>query len=149
MNKVGRLFSFSGRTGRLHYWQVSLALEVMAGLPYCLFLFLAITLRVGALAGLGLIALVVTLPAYVAVSFRRLHDRNKCAWWWLVFFGPLITADVMAASARARGNGLTPALALFMLASLIPWLWGTIELGFIRGTKGANRFGPDPYASLG
>jgi len=29
---------------------------------------------------------------------------------------------------------------------LILWIWGLVEMGFLRGTQGTNRFGPDPLA---
>ena len=54
----------------------------------------------------------------VVVQIRRWHDRNKSGWW--------------------------------ILLNLIPFLgsaWALIELGFIRGTKGPNRFGPDPLVA--
>jgi uncharacterized membrane protein YhaH (DUF805 family) len=50
-----------------------------------------------------------------ALAARRCHDRNRSGWFQLVW--------------------------------LIPWvgpLWLLIELGFLRGTVGPNRFGPDP-----
>jgi hypothetical protein len=32
------------------------------------------------------------------------------------------------------------------LAAWVIWLWGFIELGFLRGTSGDDRFGPDPLS---
>jgi hypothetical protein len=34
--------------------------------------------------------------------------------------------------------------ALLGWAILILWIWGLVEMGFLRGTQGTNRFGPDP-----
>jgi uncharacterized membrane protein YhaH (DUF805 family) len=36
----------------------------------------------------------------------------------------------------------------FLLVGIIPLvnLWVLIELGFLRGTPGPNRYGPDPLA---
>ncbi len=147
MDNVSRLLSFSGRTARLHYWQIGLALQLLVAIPFCLFLYLAITLRVGALAGVGLIPIVLALPASMAVTFRRLHDRNRSAWWYLLFFGPLVAVDITMSVARTHGDAPSLTFALLALLSLIPWLWGNIELGFLRGSRGPNRFGPDPYAA--
>lgn len=36
---------------------------------------------------------------------------------------------------------------IFGLASLAISIWALVELGFLRGTVGANRYGPDPLAS--
>ncbi|HKU71128.1 MAG TPA: DUF805 domain-containing protein [Burkholderiales bacterium] len=51
----------------------------------------------------------------LALQTKRWHDRDKSAWWLLVNFIPYI--------------GI---------------LWVIIECGVLRGTEGANRFGPDP-----
>jgi uncharacterized membrane protein YhaH (DUF805 family) len=63
------------------------------------------------------IVLLLTLWPSLAIYTKRWHDRNKSGWWTLIIFVPLIGA-----------------------------IWMLIELGFLRGTEGANRFGPDPIA---
>jgi uncharacterized membrane protein YhaH (DUF805 family) len=55
---------------------------------------------------------------FIAVSVKRLHDYDFRGWWLLV--------------------NLVPAIG--SLATLL-------ANGFIRGTPGPNRFGPDPLAS--
>ena len=62
-----------------------------------------------------LITLVVLAWVVLAVAAKRWHDRNKSALW-----------------------------ILFTLIPIIGQIWTLVELGFIRGTKGHNRFGPDP-----
>jgi uncharacterized membrane protein YhaH (DUF805 family) len=62
---------------------------------------------------LGLFALAIVIPG-LAVSFRRLHDTNRSAWWILIGLLPLIGPIV---------------LLVFMV---------------MDGTPGPNRFGPDP-----
>ncbi len=60
------------------------------------------------------------LPLYwigLAVTVKRSHDRDKSGWWILIALIPLIGA-----------------------------IWFLIEFGFLRGTPGPNRFGPDPLA---
>ena len=52
----------------------------------------------------------------VAICIRRIRDRNKSAWWVLICIIPYIGA-----------------------------LWALIDLGLLRGTRGPNRFGPDPH----
>jgi uncharacterized membrane protein YhaH (DUF805 family) len=51
----------------------------------------------------------------IFVSVKRLHDLNKTGWWYLFYVIP--------------GAG---------------WIWSFVELGCLRGTVGANRYGPDP-----
>ena len=65
-----------------------------------------------------LITLVVLVWIELAVHAKRWHDRNKSAVW-----------------------------ILFLLIPIIGQIWTVIELGFIKGTKGPNRFGPDPVRS--
>ena len=62
-----------------------------------------------------LITLLVLAWIELAVSAKRWHDRNKSAVWILFSFIPIIGQ-----------------------------IWALVELGFIKGTKGHNRFGPDP-----
>ena len=62
-----------------------------------------------------LITLLVLAWIELAVSAKRWHDRNKSAVWILFAFIPIIGQ-----------------------------IWALVELGFIKGTKGHNRFGPDP-----
>ncbi len=57
------------------------------------------------------------LPAMVVGLFaqiKRWHDRNKSGWWVLINFVPCIGG-----------------------------FWSLIECGFLKGTDGPNRFGPD------
>ena len=51
----------------------------------------------------------------LAISAKRWHDRDKSAWWILIGFIPIIGA-----------------------------IWTLVELGFLKGTDGANRYGADP-----
>lgn len=67
----------------------------------------------------GPVSLVTTLALFlpgIAMSFRRLHDTDRSAWWLLI--------------------GLIPLIGLIVLI-----VWYATE-----GTKGPNRFGPDPKA---
>jgi uncharacterized membrane protein YhaH (DUF805 family) len=38
---------------------------------------------------------------------------------------------------------------VFLLASFALSIWGLIEMGFLRGTAGPNRYGPDPLQRTG
>ena len=65
-------------------------------------------------------AVVVWLAAYIwsgiCLNAKRWHDTDKSGWWQLIAAVPLIG------------------------------IWALIENGFLRGTSGQNRFGPDPLA---
>jgi uncharacterized membrane protein YhaH (DUF805 family) len=99
--------TFDGRAARPEYWYwvlFVLIVSVVLGiidmlLPYRL-------LQI-------IFELAIFLPG-LAVMFRRLHDIDRSAWWWLILFIPIVGAILM-----------------------IVWLCQ-------RGTDGPNRFGPVP-----
>ena len=75
---------------------------------------------------------------------ERLHDRNKSAWWLVVFYlapGVLGQIERGAWFASAAGTVLHYVLALAAFALTI---WGFVEIGCLRGTAGSNTYGPDP-----
>jgi uncharacterized membrane protein YhaH (DUF805 family) len=49
---------------------------------------------------------------------------------------------IVGGIANKQGDD-TPALIAALIA-LVCLIWGLVELGFLRGTRGPNRFGPDP-----
>jgi uncharacterized membrane protein YhaH (DUF805 family) len=63
----------------------------------------------------GVLVLLPMLWAAVAVTIKRWHDRSKSGWWILINLIPVV-GDI----------------------------WSLIENGFLKGTPGENRFGPDP-----
>jgi uncharacterized membrane protein YhaH (DUF805 family) len=77
-----------------------------------------------------------------AATIKRLHDRNKSGWWIVAF---LIVPPLFRSLADRFDAWSVVAIAL-SLAAMILTAWGFIELLFINGTSGPNRFGPDPLA---
>lgn len=74
----------------------------------------------GGAAGVVLpIFLLASLVPNFMLSIKRSHDRDKSGWFVLV--------------------GVIPVLGP---------LWLLVELGFLRGTVGPNRFGADPLAAM-
>ncbi|PHZ85670.1 DUF805 domain-containing protein [Paremcibacter congregatus] len=102
--------TFSGRAARSEYWY------------FQLFIFLVqiaitiLTMVVPFLALLSLIFALITILPGLAVSVRRLHDKNKSGWWLLLCFIPLVGAIIL--------------LIWFAMA----------------GTEGPNEYGDDPLA---
>lgn len=70
----------------------------------------------GMMLPFGLLMLITLWPS-LAIYTKRWHDRNKSGWW-----------------------------SLIMLVPIIGGIWMLVELGFLRGTEGANNYGPDPIA---
>ena len=117
---------FSGRARRSEFWLFTLFI-VIAEIVY-----FGILGAVGgfsstqsapsglAMAVMGLFSLLflgILIPS-LAVTFRRLHDTDRSAWWLLISFIPGI-------------GGLV--LFIFYL---------------LPGTNGPNKFGPDPKGSV-
>ena len=89
---------------------------------------------------LGLVILAVMVSGY-AVAAKRLHDRNRSAWWMLVYY--FVPSIISAAGGQTGDQGMT---VMTGLISLVIYLVAFIDLGCLRGTIGDNRFGPDPLA---
>ncbi|TFV74716.1 DUF805 domain-containing protein [Bradyrhizobium frederickii] len=92
---------------------------------------------------LKLAATALTLWIDLAIMVKRLHDRDKSAWWLLAYF-------VLPGLFKQFADTLpdTYWMLPIALASMVLSIWGFIETGFLRGTKGPNRFGPDPAAEV-
>jgi uncharacterized membrane protein YhaH (DUF805 family) len=142
------LFSLEGRTTRTGFCLVYIAYEIIVtALYFALNAERAEILLAVASAGF----LVVVLSAV-----RRIHDRNRNAYWLLIFFGPgsvltAVTLYLIDAGIDLREG--TAAMVLFGLAfgsaalfATLLLCWGAVELAFLKGTSGPNRFGPDPIA---
>ena len=74
------------------------------------------TAIMGQNAGLGSVIffLIILWPAF-AIQVKRWHDRDKSGWWVLINLIPIIGP-----------------------------LWALVEIGFLTGTEGSNRFGDNP-----
>ncbi|MGQ4274767.1 DUF805 domain-containing protein [Terrihabitans sp. B22-R8] len=135
-----QFLSFKGRMARGRYWVTTLLLTV---------LIVAIVLAASFVPWLMgttvsddtllLVFVVLSLFAVyplLAISVKRLHDRNKSGWWLAAMYVPPMLAEIsLGESAESNFIGL------------VFGLWAFIELGFLRGTSGPNRFGPDPLAA--
>ena len=64
-----------------------------------------------------IILLALSVPSFV-LAIKRCHDRDKSGWFVLISFIPVVGP-----------------------------IWLLVELGFLRGSDGQNRFGPDPLAA--
>jgi uncharacterized membrane protein YhaH (DUF805 family) len=175
------LFGFSGRINRAKIWLfilVTLAWEIVIGLVAVVGLswtkfvtevhavdhgssHLGMVVpwpdKVGGAGwvAVGVIALLIVLyvVALFAVYTKRLHDRNKSAWWLIPFlvipFGVQMLGCVAAPNLLGMGEYFGPLGMGWNAADLIATilgLWAFIELFFFRGTAGENRYGSDPLA---
>lgn len=138
-----RYVEFSGRSRRMEFWMFSLlnliVAVVLAG-PFYFNLMQGVLnsggmqmdeagmmnafnpsgLTLGMLGLYGIFALAALLPS-IAVTVRRLHDRNMSGWWYLGF----------------------------IVLSMVPYVGfiagiAFLVVMFLDGTPGTNRFGADP-----
>jgi uncharacterized membrane protein YhaH (DUF805 family) len=147
-----RYAEFSGRSRRKEYWMFALFLFLM----YVLLTVVIVALGFGALGALsggaagaglgaltggamlifglfGLFLLAILIPS-IAVGVRRLHDTDRSGWWLI-----LPTALSMA-SLALTGTGIDLILSLASLVASVALLVFLL----LDGTRGPNRFGPDP-----
>ena len=106
--------SLEGRIGRKSFWMGLIPIIVITIVTVAIDLKLGTMSEYGFGVVSGIAAWVLLYPAIMLYA-KRWHDRNKSGWWTLINFVPIIGG-----------------------------LWLLIELGFLRGTDGPNRFGPDP-----
>lgn len=122
------LFSFNGRINRAKWWLGSIAIMVALMILYTILIFAvggSMTVNPdGTVSGgggmMGILSIVIYLAALwplLALQVKRWHDRDKSGWWVLINLVPFIGG-----------------------------IWALVECGFLEGTKGPNKFGPDPLA---
>ena len=146
MNHLKAWFRFKGRASRLTYWRVGLATTFAAAVIWVATIFVA--MGAGDIAVIPLLLILPVLAVNLAVCIRRLHDRNKSAWWLAVFWAaPLLLLGAAQALTDQTGEGGFAAM-LAALGALFLQLWAFVEIGFQRGTPGDNRFGPPPPSGL-
>ena len=140
--------SLKGRSPRLSWWIVQLLIIMLLGGGFTAALLLGEDAESFVLGetDAGLFAAMIIAFAFVnaPVTVRRLHDRGRSGWWAVPYLvGPQmvdlndITAPfgiVVGADATSLLNFLGGAVSLIVL----------VDLGIMRGTRGPNRYGPDP-----
>jgi uncharacterized membrane protein YhaH (DUF805 family) len=125
---------FRGRAPRAEFWWFFLfnTLLSFAILP------LEGVLRPGIIDIMDITLGLALLSPTLAVTVRRLHDRDRSG-WWAVLFAPILYFGFFPPQ---HGDPL----AALLYPGLIAMLAGLIML-VSAGTEGANRFGPDPLAA--
>lgn len=114
-------FSFQGRATRSDYWLRWILPVIAISIVLSIADVIIGTFDGGSGFGLlsGLFSLITIWPSF-AVSIKRLHDRDQSGWFLLLWLIPIIG-----------------------------WLYLFVVIGFLPGTAGQNRFGPDPLGGDG
>lgn len=139
------MFGASGRINRARYWR-SVLIYIVAGMMTAVIMFTAAEIAAPLFIFLVVVVLIPWMVWGASFTTERLHDRNKSAWWLVVFYVmPSVLAQIgdLLPLMGTAGTLLEKALAL---AAFVLTIWGFIEIGFLRGTAGENSYGPDPLA---
>ncbi len=111
-----KIFSFTGRIGRLRYLAFSMVMVFAMYFAMGIIVAVALPQANGMTVMPLLVGLLSLASLLIGLMFmiQRLHDINACGWWPLLMFVPVVNA-----------------------------LMGLVLL-FVPGTRGDNRFGRKP-----
>ncbi|EGR1167472.1 TPA: DUF805 domain-containing protein [Vibrio parahaemolyticus] len=133
------LFSFHGRIDRKTYWiwNVIYYISIIgfgAGISK---LFPAFSYLL-----LPIFLLVLLIPD-LAITAKRWHDRDKSI-YWLGLNIPLVIGRIATPMTSPMAQEPSTLQLFIASISLICGLWILIECGFLKGTSGPNKYGPEP-----
>ena len=107
------LLALEGRLNRQPYWMTLLAMIVISVVAAILDAIIG-TSGTGGAGAISLIVAVAMIWPGIALAVKRLHDRGRTGWFYLLLLVPILN------------------------------IWILIEIWFLRGTHGDNAYGPDP-----
>lgn len=141
MGLLSALFSFEGRLSRIDFWRRGLLLSLLLAVVWVGMMFATLA------SPLGPLVAILTAPilvASVSATVRRLHDRGRSLSWLLAVSGG-VGACFAAAMLLAELGSATrwPALSLIGLGLALLG-WTNLEVSFLPGDLGPNRFGEPP-----
>jgi len=117
-----KIFSFSGRIGRMRYLAYGIGLNIL--LMAVMIPLGGMTATIGGEAGMSMLGMVMVGLFYIATiaisimfAKRRLNDLNRSGWWFLLFLVPIVNLLI----------------AIYMV--------------FFPGSDGDNKFGPAPTSN--
>ncbi len=157
------LFSFKGRIQRSYWWIANVVVVIAVGVAGSIIEAVARAQGMGFVdpetakfeptGTLGVLLAVIGLAnlwIIFALAAKRLHDRDRSAWWLAAPYAGLLVGIAFASMALSLPEGgrepwnTLGVFAFFGIVGTVLWLF--LELGFLPGTEGPNRFGPDPAA---
>lgn len=150
------LFDFRGRFGRRQFWlgAFGLAAALIA------VLFAAAALMNPAGTGGGQLVLLagtagILLWFYCKLIVHRLQDFGWSGWWFLLL-GPILlplpvwmmheSSDVYRRieQSHAAQQAIKPYVESMQWGAFLLFFGGFLLMGVLRGTRGPNKYGPDP-----
>jgi len=111
--------SFDGRFNRARYWLAYLPLILISLVAtYADFITGNFDPEFGTGPISGVVSIILIWPS-LSLGVKRCHDRDRSGWFLLIALIPILGA-----------------------------IWLLVEIGFMKGSAGENRFGPDPLAAV-
>jgi uncharacterized membrane protein YhaH (DUF805 family) len=146
MMNLGSIYTgFEGRIGRAQFWVATIL--VIAIILAILFISLWIVGE-SDLTVIRLNRFIITLVflyPLLAVWVKRLHDRGRPGYMVVAFLVPwLLHQATNLLGLTGDPLSLTSIDVLFLAVNIVIGIWFVIDLGLVRGTKGTNKYGPDP-----
>jgi uncharacterized membrane protein YhaH (DUF805 family) len=165
---------FDGRIGRKSWWLGTLVMVILIILLYVILgaimgtsmmamvdptnlkdpVFMQSALKSSQIQ--GLIGTIIFLYPGLALTAKRLNDRERPSWLKYVFYAPAVLSAGLGVFGLTQvmtdvGGQVVPYPTtlgtVLAVLTYIAGIWALIELGFMRGTDGPNRFGADPIAN--
>lgn len=144
-------FSFRGRIGRQTWWlHYVLLLMVAAIVLHIALAIVGLVLPTMLYLPLAFLANLALLWPALAGMVKRLHDHNLDDRWAIIYVAVVFGYQFLALAAMLLALAGVPLMFLgtvLMLIGLLAFVAGIAVLvfcGFLKGTPGPNRFGPDP-----
>jgi uncharacterized membrane protein YhaH (DUF805 family) len=144
MNVIQLFLGFTGRITRLSYWLGFATVVAVLGLGRYVLKY-----HIGATELPVVVWSTLAAVPLTALNVKRFNDRDRPIW-----IGYVVGAGTALFIAAPYFGYLTDDLAHYSLVEHV-LLWGLLPLsvfalvdnGFLRGTRGENRYGPDPIVA--
>jgi len=134
MNLLKQILSFNGRINRKTFWVTFISIFILQiaafKLAYMSFY------RGNYNMFIEWIVVLLFWPMIAAIV-KRLHDRDKSGWWFLVH----LTSFYIGFMTKSTGWFLASAFLPY-----VGWFWGFIGIGFLPGIYQINSFGSSTHA---
>ena len=166
MSITDKLFSFQGRLRRRDWWLFGILLALggwvvssvaMATMGVSMMALLPMGASGSAADIAGVLTKVIEIQCAIfvvllwpglAIGVKRLHDRNRPGWLIALPYALSVANQVLTFQGMQSGlAGMMHPSPLRLCVSLllvVIGLWMLIELGFLDGTQGPNKYGPSP-----
>jgi uncharacterized membrane protein YhaH (DUF805 family) len=155
-----RYADFSGRSRRMEFWMWQVFKFAVVMVFYVILFALAGSAMLSgdpsAVMAVGGIVLVLSLVLMlfglaiiipdIAVAVRRLHDTERSGWWILAPLAPYVLVIIGGTMVASTQDPTGPGAILIMIGmvAVCGLALTLLVFYFLEGTKGPNKYGPDP-----